>query len=194
MWLENPGRANFGSGHMKRRLVNIISGAFLVVAVLIGGCGVISLRDHRVLIHRRFDPETNMRVNAVASCDGALWIFSKVYFRRPGTTFVSPGWYFGPGSYGMDDRPWARPHYFNENNRAAYGHMLALPHWLVALLCLMLGFPSMNSVRRRLRERRRISRQQCPKCGYDLRSSGERCPECGEMVAKRPMEQRAAEV
>jgi hypothetical protein len=194
MWIENTRGANFGSGRMKR-LVNIISGVFLVVAVLIGGCGVASFRDHRVLIHRRFDAETNMRVNAVASCEGAVWIFSKVHFRRPGINFfVIPGWYFGPGSFSMDDRPWGRPHYSKENNRGAYGHMLVLPHWLVALLCLMLGFPSMNSVRRRLRERRWISRKQCSKCRYDMRFSGERCPECGEMVVKRPMEQRAAEV
>src|SRR3954469_25411459 len=124
-----------------KRVLHTLSACCLLMAVLIGGCGALSLRDHRVLIHRRFDGKNDMRVNAIASCNGGLWLFSKVYFRKPGTTFVDPGWYFGPGSYGMDDKPWGVPHHFKEDHRGAYGHTLVLPHWFVSLSFIALGSP-----------------------------------------------------
>jgi hypothetical protein len=167
---------------MKNCLIRLLSACCLFLAVLIAGCGIISLRDHRALIHRRFDSNNDMRVNAIASCDGALWLFNSVHLRRPGTIFTDAGWYFGPASFG-GDRPWLRPYYQKHSNSGGLHYMLVLPHWFVALVFLSFGLPYLLLMRNQMRSRRRLRRGQCPRCGFDLRATPDRCPECGWIKA-----------
>ena len=46
---------------------------------------------------------------------------------------------------------------------------------------------------RKLRRHRRLARNLCPQCAYDLRAHkpGERCPECGLTVKRPPQNARA---
>jgi hypothetical protein len=178
---------------MKRRVLHILSACCLVLGLLIGGCGVISLRDHRLLRHVRRPSSDEMRVRGVASCDAAIWLSSSWSVRRPGTVFLAPaGWYFGPGSFTTDGRPWARPYYFHHSRGGSDQKTLILPHWLVAVCFVALGLPFIGTLRRHFRSRRRIRNRQCLKCGYDIRFITDRCPECGEMVARHPAGQQAA--
>jgi hypothetical protein len=167
---------------MKRRPVNIFSACCLLLSLLVGGCGLLSLRDHRTLIHRRFDSKNNLRVNMVASCDAAIWLSTNTYRPQPGTTFSGLGWYFGPGSYVSTDRNGWRPYYFHHTGPSYDQRILILPHWLVATFFLALSFPFILSWRRHLRRRRRLERKQCPNCGYDLRATPDHCPECGQSI------------
>jgi rRNA maturation endonuclease Nob1 len=48
--------------------------------------------------------------------------------------------------------------------------------------------PSLFALMRTLRvlmKKRRLARNQCIVCGYDLRASGETCPECGTLIRKK---------
>jgi hypothetical protein len=60
---------------------------------------------------------------------------------------------------------------------------LVLPHWAAALLFLLAATPFLALIRRAWRRRRRLRRNLCLQCGYDLRASGSLCPECGTAVA-----------
>ena len=165
-----------------KRFFRILSACCLFLAVLIGGCGLVSVRDHRGLINRRFDRNNDMRVNGIASCNGALWMFNSLYLRRPERTFTEPGWYFGPASYGGERPPWLRPYYQRHSYRGDVAYLLILPHWFVSLIFLAFGFPCLLLIRDRLRSRRRLRRGQCPNCGFDLRATPDRCPECGQLI------------
>jgi hypothetical protein len=57
---------------------------------------------------------------------------------------------------------------------------VAVPFWLLALLCAIP--PALRWNPRRAR-RRRAAAGLCPACGYDLRATPERCPECGTIPA-----------
>lgn len=59
---------------------------------------------------------------------------------------------------------------------------VALPYWTMAVL--MLVFPSARLWKRGLRSRR-MRKNCCSQCGYDLRATPERCPECGTPVPSR---------
>jgi hypothetical protein len=54
---------------------------------------------------------------------------------------------------------------------------IALPFWLLAILCGVAPVLRWNP--RRLCRRRRLAAGLCPACGYDMRATPERCPECG---------------
>jgi hypothetical protein len=56
--------------------------------------------------------------------------------------------------------------------------VLAVSHWLLALLFLAAAAPG---VARRVASRRRAG--ACLRCGYDLRATPGRCPECGTPAA-----------
>ena len=58
-------------------------------------------------------------------------------------------------------------------------YALALPHWAVALVALMLAVPWLAQLIATRRRRCRSRLGLCPACGYDLRASPGRCPECG---------------
>jgi hypothetical protein len=72
---------------------------------------------------------------------------------------------------------WWQNDWSNQNHWA-----MTVPHWLVALMFLIL--PGI-ALRRRVtarRRQRRLENRQCQHCGYDLRASGAHCPECGKAV------------
>jgi hypothetical protein len=58
--------------------------------------------------------------------------------------------------------------------------VVAVPHWLPALLAAIACW---LSLRRWRRQQMRLRENCCAKCGYDLRATPERCPECGTAVA-----------
>jgi hypothetical protein len=57
----------------------------------------------------------------------------------------------------------------------SYG-LLAVPFWAISLLA---AAPMLWPVIGVARRRRRVRRQLCPDCAYDLRATPDRCPECG---------------
>src|SRR5688572_1934744 len=96
---------------MMRRLLLTLSACSMMLAVLVGGCGVLSLRDHRSLAHRRLDVNKEMRSLAIISCDTAIFLADSFHRRQPGTESLDR--YFGPGRAGFPDRNWIRPYYFH---------------------------------------------------------------------------------
>jgi hypothetical protein len=52
------------------------------------------------------------------------------------------------------------------------------------LLLLMIGVPCAVVCARIVRRQRRLARQLCVVCGYDLRATPDRCPECGAVPAR----------
>jgi hypothetical protein len=59
---------------------------------------------------------------------------------------------------------------------------VAVPHWFVAILCAVAGWPAGTRWLKRYLASRRPKPGCCRKCGYDLRASPERCPECGNVA------------
>ena len=66
--------------------------------------------------------------------------------------------------------------------------VIAAPHWLLAVVALVL--PSVIAIAWMRLAHRRMRIGFCPSCGYDLRASPERCPECGSPTAGAPIATR----
>jgi hypothetical protein len=67
-------------------------------------------------------------------------------------------------------------------SRGSDGSMLwnlAVPYWLIIALALVVPAAWAESWRRERRRCRRVTRGECPSCGYDLRATPGKCPECG---------------
>ena len=54
-----------------------------------------------------------------------------------------------------------------------------IPYWALAVATALLPLAWNRRLRRDRRRARRLGRNRCPACDYDLRASPERCPECG---------------
>jgi hypothetical protein len=63
---------------------------------------------------------------------------------------------------------------------------LILPLYPFLIPLLYLSFVILRTRLRASRARRRLSRGQCPACGYDTRASLHRCPECGAPILPPP--------
>ena len=77
-----------------------------------------------------------------------------------------------------------RPKKVRESVRPAVDYQISqwmLPHWLFALVGMIL--PIVWLTQRRRTKRRRVA-GRCVACGYDLRQSPGRCPECGRAAAE----------
>lgn len=64
--------------------------------------------------------------------------------------------------------------------RSVQQYRMAVPHWSVAILTLVLP---VFRIRHSLRLRRAKANGLCRRCGYDLRATPDRCPECGTPVS-----------
>ena len=60
---------------------------------------------------------------------------------------------------------------------------IRLPHWMVALVLLILPAIAWRRTMKARKRRKRIEGGRCIHCGYDLRESFESCPECGKPIA-----------
>jgi hypothetical protein len=60
---------------------------------------------------------------------------------------------------------------------------VGVPHWFVAILCAVAGWPAGVRWLKRYLISRRPKPGCCRKCGYDLRASPARCPECGDLAS-----------
>ena len=85
-------------------------------------------------------------------------------FAGPVVQAHSPCFVVGPFSLGGTDGT-------SMNHRA-----FTVPHWFPATLAAV---GPLVWLYRRLRIRRRLQRNHCPSCAYDLRATPGRCPECG---------------
>jgi hypothetical protein len=61
---------------------------------------------------------------------------------------------------------------------------IEMPFWALIAVGAMCPLMWMITASRRGRQRRRLERQQCIHCGYDLRATPGRCPECGREASQ----------
>lgn len=59
--------------------------------------------------------------------------------------------------------------------------VLVVPGWAMLILWALL-FVGYTTLSHRIRQRHRLRRGLCSKCGYDLRGSENTCPECGQVI------------
>jgi hypothetical protein len=71
---------------------------------------------------------------------------------------------------------------FEPSMEAICFRTIVFPYWLLAILTAVLPTFRLIAWRRR---RKRIGRNQCVTCGYDLRASTDRCPECGTPTSRK---------
>lgn len=83
--------------------------------------------------------------------------------------FMNAGFRAGPYGYGYLRRA-AVPQY-----------RIAIPYWPIVALGLII--PAGRLWKRAL-QNRRLHKNLCPQCGYDLRATPDRCPECGTSVGQ----------
>jgi hypothetical protein len=97
----------------------------------------------------------------------------------PGTGDFSR-WAGGFSFFRRDKQPFSRP----PVSGWYWGYLvIAVPCWALVLVTAVAPLAWVRGWRRRRRERRRASRGQCVRCGYDLRASAGQCPECGYNAA-----------
>ena len=157
---------------MKRRLYNTAVVASLVLFVVVIALWVVSGFGIAALSTGKYGPLGAPFVAQSRGSIGVGWTHLSVY--EPGIIFydIEPFSMFPPmhdetavSFFGLG--------YAWDANRKVVG----VPHWLLAVLTLIL--PVVWLIRRR--RRRDPDTLSCAKCGYDLRgSSGRACPECGE--------------
>lgn len=74
---------------------------------------------------------------------------------------------------------------FNPSGTSADTYYIVPDWFMAALLALMPAFILTRLVQTKRRMQRRIAKDLCPSCGYDLRASPDRCPECGAVPAEK---------
>ncbi len=109
------------------------------------------------------------------------WFFSHIRDGRIG--YVFNGW-----ANSRESRDWTWGNVADYSEAVKDGRVVcriaffALPHWISALMFLVL--PVLWAWRA-WRRRHGAKVGHCLKCGYDLRASKERCPECGTPIATK---------
>jgi hypothetical protein len=135
-------------------------------------------------------PSSGMGMIDVTSFDGVLWFTSDKYPGEGPMQFDCHNTFDTHGGYASAVRDFhARSGWWGRHGFACRRTIdpymtsveLALPYWVILILCLLVPifwFPTAGK-----RSWRR-ARGRCAKCGYDLRHSKERCPECGFALPK----------
>ena len=143
--------------------------------------------------------ETSHRFTGVISFDGGLWLEDT---REAYRDLVPLAWVFvgpSPGSrFGYRDDLYPRFALFpvagmvrplpgfrhatevvtRPTLRGAH-RGTRIPYWALAVAIALLPLAWNRRLRGGRRRARRLGRNRCPACDYDLRASPERCPECG---------------
>ena len=130
-------------------------------------CGVNSFNG-RLLVYYG-SARMNLAADEASQAFGPVWS----YWKRP-ASIVRPEyegflWKLGFRYEGVSLMP----------GQVGRGFRLYFPYWLLVLLLAAIVVWSLLRV---LRSRRRLLKNLCYRCGYDLRASKDRCPECGSPI------------
>ena len=184
---------------MKRRLLNLLTGLSLLLAIALAVFWVLSYRPGMNLSLGRFgnfpfgnahhEAADNFHVKANGYgyaawvVRGGVYVYWQELRSRTRKLTVGSMWAevpqpvlgFGlsraPVGLGPTGTPWARQ------------GTLRLPLWFAQSLLIVLPAWAAQRHHRARRARRRQGRGLCPACGYDLRATPGRCPECGTQPA-----------
>jgi hypothetical protein len=199
---------------VKRHLFNVLAGVSLLLCVAISASLARSFVRHDCIrLGVVSSPSSHSDMYLLHSAWGRLSFICMDYrvtgnvpptFRvqGDGTRFVLPGlgWDVDPPAPGSQTLGWYLG--FHATNVVMQGrltvsrngqplplgvldtaHVMAvdLPYWSPILATSVM--PASWMIRRR-RQRARLRRQHCTRCGYHLRATPERCPECGTVPNK----------
>jgi hypothetical protein len=151
---------------VKRWLFNIAAGVSLLVCMV---TAVLWVRSYWIV--DSLQHSDRRRYAEMVSLYGTVSLQTSSLPQLPTTLDVSIQWLHE--SAGADYRV-MRSFYFAHDG---YTATVAVPHWFMLMLALLLPIAWTIKFRRRHRP------GQCRICGYDLRATPDRCPECGAIPA-----------
>ncbi len=65
--------------------------------------------------------------------------------------------------------------------------LIVLPIWFLILIPLHLPAAAYAAHRGKIRRQRKLKKNLCPTCNYDLRATPAQCPECGTTIIPAKM-------